>query len=238
MFCKSSTASSQHQQSPSISSLLVCDANQTPAGDLPSHFTLTRLSHTSCKIWEIRLVSHVNTLIKQLPNRVVHSDHCCIQSARCVNVLLILTHVYITHILTDDTDSFVSLSYAHWAKTTYHTSHNRDYPADSWYVGLVWDHRAWHQWLQSIRIHLHINEKSVDTHCKRLTLIIKEHLTIVTHLYYFIKLTAACQSVKLVLTLTSACSSRSLAAAGTHRAVTSSVVWAGHITFTVAVRAR
>lgn len=59
-------------------------------------------------------MSHVNTLIKQLPNRVAHSDHGCIQSAQCVNVLLILTHVYITHILTDDTDSFVSLSYAHY----------------------------------------------------------------------------------------------------------------------------
>ena len=131
------------------------------------------------------------------------------------------SHVCITHVL-----------------TTYHTSHNQDYPADSWCVGLVWDHRARHQWLQSIHIHLHINEKSVDTHCKRLTLIIKEHLKIVTHLYYFIKLTAACQSVKPVLTLTSVCSSRSLAATETHRAVTSLVVWANRITFIEAVLAR
>lgn len=151
------------------------------------------------------------------------------------------SHMCTSHIYWQMILILLSLCYMHTAaraRPTYHTSHKQDYPADSWYVGLVWDHRAWHQWLQSIRIHLHINEKSVDTHCKRLTLIIKEHLKIVTHLYYFIKLTAVCQSVKQVLTLTSACSSRSLAAAETNRAVTSLLVWDNRITCTTAVLAR
>lgn len=70
---------------------LFSDLNQTPSGYFPSFCTLTRLSHASCKIWEIRLVRTMKQLlIKQLHNRVLHSDRWCLKCVQYLNMILII----------------------------------------------------------------------------------------------------------------------------------------------------
>lgn len=70
---------------------LFSDLNQTPLGYFPSVCTLTRLSHASCKIWEIRLVRTMKQLlIKQLHNLVLHSDRWCLNCVRYLNMILII----------------------------------------------------------------------------------------------------------------------------------------------------